>query len=152
MEKPVEHKHTLTEHAAQRSNNCQTEGTIQYWECTSCKKKFSDPAGRNEISDISDHTKGPHTYNEMGICTTCNYVGPDHHHVWHDTGVTTPATCVQSGTKEQKCDGCGQTQIVENPDAPATGVHNFVDGKCSVCGADDPNYNPGGGDDTGGEG
>ena len=160
MEKPVEHKHTLAEHAAQRSNNCQTEGTIQYWECTSCKKKFSDPAGRNEISDISDHTKGPHSYDEIGVCqnkrpdgSICGahadwYHEPEHQHDW-ETIIDKYPTCVETGEKHDRCRSCGQE--TEHVTIPANG-HTFENGVCTVCGASDPNYNPGGGDDTGGEG
>jgi LPXTG-motif cell wall-anchored protein len=51
------------------------------------------------------------------------------------------ADCDHDGyTGDKVCDACG---VVVEPGTkiPATG-HIFSDGKCIVCGADDPNYTP----------
>lgn len=44
-----EHTHSLTRHAA-LSPTCKNDGTIEYWECTGCKKLFSDEAATTEIT------------------------------------------------------------------------------------------------------
>ena len=127
---PSTHVHTLVVHEAASGSDCKHEGNIKYWECSECGKKFSDANGTTEISDVSDHTVGPHTYNESGVCTTCGNVGPNHTHVWETTNTVAP-TCTAGGYDEQTCHGCGQTQHAN--ETPATG-HNFVDGVCTVCG------------------
>ena len=51
------------------------------------------------------------------------------------------ATCEEPGlTEGKKCSECGEI-LVPQEEIPALG-HSYVDGKCTVCGADDPNYNP----------
>ena len=51
------------------------------------------------------------------------------------------ATCTQSGlTDGTKCSVCGITLIAQK-NIPALG-HKFENGKCTVCGAIDPNYKP----------
>ena len=61
----------------------------------------------------------------------------------HDTEVVgvKAATCTEAGyTGDQVCKTCGQ--VVELGEAiPATG-HHYKDGKCTACGAADPNYQP----------
>ena len=61
----------------------------------------------------------------------------------HDTEVVgvKAATCTEAGyTGDQVCKTCGE--VVELGEAiPATG-HHYKDGKCTVCGAADPDYKP----------
>ena len=53
-----------------------------------------------------------------------------------------PATCADTGlTAGVKCSVCGQV-LVAPETVPATGRHSFANGKCMVCGADDPDYKP----------
>lgn len=54
-------------------------------------------------------------------------------------------TCVDVGTHDVFCNDC-ETTIQTGVETPATGVHTYVDGTCSVCGAADPNV---GGGETG---
>ncbi len=47
-------------------------------------------------------------------------------------------TCTEPGlTEGVKCSVCGET-LTEQEEIPATGEHNYVDGKCDMCGAADP--------------
>ncbi len=64
-----------------------------------------------------------------------------------------PATCTEKGTTAgTKCSACGE--ILSGCEEIAIIAHTFVDGKCTVCQADDPDYNAGettpseGGDET----
>ena len=51
------------------------------------------------------------------------------------------ATCVAAGfTGNTVCVDC-QAVVTKGEEIPATGKHNYVDGKCE-CGAEDPNYTP----------
>ena len=52
--------------------------------------------------------------------------------------VTTAPTCTQDGLETRTCSACGE---VETRVIPAAG-HHYKDGKCTVCGAADPNYKP----------
>ena len=54
------------------------------------------------------------------------------------------ATCTEDGiTAGEKCVNCGYV-ITEQETIEATG-HNYVDGACTGCGAEDPDYSEGGG-------
>ncbi len=61
-----------------------------------------------------------------------------HTHTWDEGVVETPATCTETGVLVKTCTypGCGETTEEEIPVI----AHNFVDGKCSVCGESDPAY------------
>ena len=51
------------------------------------------------------------------------------------------ATCTEKGlTDGKKCSVCGEV-LEAQKDIPALG-HDYKDGKCTVCGAEDPNYKP----------
>ena len=61
----------------------------------------------------------------------------------HDTQLVgaKAATCTEDGyTGDQVCKTCGET-VKQGEVIPATG-HSFQDGKCTVCGAEDPNHQP----------
>lgn len=45
--------HDLSHHDA-AAHTCTADGTVEYWECSVCVKKFSDPNGTAEITNISD--------------------------------------------------------------------------------------------------
>ena len=61
----------------------------------------------------------------------------------HDTQLVgaKDATCTQDGyTGDEVCKTCGET-VKKGEIIPATG-HDYKDGKCTVCGAADPDYRP----------
>ena len=61
----------------------------------------------------------------------------------HDTQLVgaKDATCTQDGyTGDEVCKTCGET-VKKGEIIPATG-HNYKDGKCTVCGAADPDDRP----------
>ncbi len=67
---------------------------------------------------------------------------PDNPH--NHTIVVVPsvdATCTKNGlTEGKKCSECGEI-LVAQTEIPTIG-HKYIDGKCTVCGTDDPNYQP----------
>ena len=137
---------------------CTAAGTKEYYHCTAADcpdadKKYSDE-GTTEITDLTIPAKG-HTFVD-GVCTVCGAADPDYKpaHVHKFELVTgTPATCGAPGTKDYYhctaagCDAAnkmyadaeGKTEITDLT-IPATGKHTFQDGKCTVCGAVDPDY------------
>ena len=61
-----------------------------------------------------------------------------HEHTFGEWVVTTAPTCTQDGLETRTCSACGE---VETRVIPAAG-HDYKDGKCTVCGATDPGYQP----------
>ena len=45
--------HDLSHHDA-AAHTCTADGTVEYWDCSVCGKKFSDPNGTAEITNITD--------------------------------------------------------------------------------------------------
>ena len=45
--------HDLSHHDA-AAHTCTADGTVEYWDCSVCGKKFSDPNGTVEITNIAD--------------------------------------------------------------------------------------------------
>lgn len=61
----------------------------------------------------------------------------------HTTRTETPATCTEPGyTGDKVCTVCGETG--ETGEVIPAADHSYKDGKCTVCGAADPNANSGG--------
>ena len=52
------------------------------------------------------------------------------------TTTTVDAKCNEAGSEVVKCDDCNT--IISEKELPATGIHNYVDGVCSVCEAIEP--------------
>ena len=109
-----EHTHSLTRHAA-LSPTCKNDGTIEYWECTGCKKLFSDEAATTEITleqTIAPAT-GDHDWGE-----------------WRNSGA---ASCTAEGSKYRTCKVCDER---EEEAVAATG-HTLVStpAKAQTCGA-----------------
>ena len=61
--KPAEHVHSLSHHSAVAST-CVTKGSIEYWDCSECGKKFSDENAQTEISSI-EAPLGEHDYQHV---------------------------------------------------------------------------------------
>lgn len=63
----------------------------------------------------------------------------------HDykTEIIKDATCTASGMKQDVCKVCGSKG---NISVISKKAHDYKDGKCTVCGAEDPDYEPGSGE------
>ncbi len=67
-------KHTETTKTEKVDATCLTEGNIEYWTCSSCKKLFSDEACTKEITEDQTVTaKTDHVYESESdyLCATC---------------------------------------------------------------------------------
>ena len=65
----------------------------------------------------------------------------------HDykTEIIKDATCTASGMKQDVCKVCGSKG---NMSVISKKAHDYKDGKCTVCGAEDPDYKPGSGESS----
>ena len=105
--------------------SCTKTGTIEYWECPTCNKNFSDEACTNEVSDLVigklDHDMG-------------------------DWETVTDSTCTVAGTEKRTCKNCDYSETRELAlkahteeeipavDATCTKTGLTAGVKCSVCG------------------
>lgn len=142
-----------------KSPTCTEDGNIEYWTCDICGKVFSDKDGIQEITIEDTIIKATgHNYDEpewnwsedgktASATFTCQN---DNSHKTTETAavtsaVKTPATCTEKGvttyTATVEFNGETYTATKDVTDIPATG-HSYEDGKCTVCGAADPNYKP----------
>ena len=73
--------HDLVHHAAKEAT-CVAEGNIEYWQCSVCKKLFSDDKGVNEVASViteknpNKHVGGTELKNKKdATCTEKGYTG-----------------------------------------------------------------------------
>lgn len=72
--------HTLTHHEAV-APTCTTTGSIEYWECSVCGKKFSDEACTTEVTDVTQD-KLPHDLTKTDAkAATCTAAGNEEYWV-----------------------------------------------------------------------
>ena len=142
-----------------KAPTCTETGNNQYWECSVCNKLFSDKDGTKSASiqevtiAATGHSWGTPVWKwaDDGKSATVTFTcANDETHkespeVKVTSKVKTPATCTETGvttyTATVEFNGQTYTATKEVADLPATG-HSYEDGKCTVCGAADPNYKP----------
>ena len=125
--------HALTKTEAKEAT-CTEAGNIEYYTCSVCGKLFSDAEGKTEI-----------TQEQTIVAATGHSI---------KQVPAKAATCTEAGNGAYyKCEHCGkcwsdpegQNEIAEaSMTVPATG-HDYEDGVCTVCGAEDPAYEAPGG-------
>ena len=69
--------HTLTPHE-EKAATCTEAGNIEYWQCSECKKLFSDKDATTEITDAASLVipANGHQYDSKGICSVCSAKDP----------------------------------------------------------------------------
>ena len=145
--------HTLTHHAA-KAATCTEEGNTEYWSCEVCGKYFSDAEGTAEIADKASvtvaaqgHRGGTASCTEQAVCEVCGekYGALAAHTLTHHAAEA--ATCTEAGNAEYwSCEVCGKyfsdAEGKNEIDLSSTVLspvgHDYVDGECSVCGAQEP--------------
>ena len=147
---PVGHKLTAVEKVPA---TCETAGVEAYWKCSVCGKLFSDAEGKTETTleklaiPATGHTYGAPVWkwNDDFTVTATFTCGNDASHVKTVNAtvtneVTTEATCESTGvrtyTAKVTFDGKDYTDT-KTEVIPALG-HDYKDGKCSRCGAEEP--------------
>lgn len=151
-------QHTWDEGKVTAEPTCTVEG-VKTYTCSVCGATKTEAVPKTEHVSYVSHEE-PATCGKDGVkvysCKNCGAelkretIPATGQHSW-DAGVETKApTCVNPGIKTYTCTVCNATRQEE---IPATGVHNYVNGMCSVCGAKDPATlppDPGDGDGTDG--
>ncbi len=116
----VMHTHSAVK-TEEKEATCTEDGNREYWYCDACGKYFSDEALTSEIKKEETVVKA----------------------TGHETELKNAkeATCTEEGyTGDKVCKVCGE--VVEKGTVIAKTAHDFKDGKCTVCGAADPDYVP----------
>lgn len=109
--------HSL-EKAAAKAPTCTEDGHIEHYKCSRCGKLFSDESGKSELTkeDIIAEKTG---------------------HAELELKGAKAATCTSEGyTGDEICKACGA--VVKKGEAIEMTGHSYKDGKCTVCGASDP--------------
>ena len=161
--------HSLTK-VNKVDKTCTEDGHIEYYICSICSKKFSDAQGTNEVSDIiipkghklvkNDAVEATCTSIgniEYYHCSLCDkdfdvdgnevdnpFIPYKHSLILYNAK---DATCTADGNiKYYHCTICNKnfsdeacTNEVNDITVKSEG-HQYVDGRCSVCGKTDPNY------------
>jgi hypothetical protein len=109
-----------------------------------CESGHTFPATWTEVDPATATTNG----SEELKCTVCGAHHPDsprvipascfEGHTFTQWEVTQLATCEEEGVETQKCSVCGTLGTTTRPIDKLQ--HTFVGGKCTACGATDPEY------------
>ena len=126
-----------------KAPTCTAKGT-ETGRCTRCNA--TETRDVNALGhDIVYHAAKAATCTEKGwaaydTCSRCDYTtykeipATGHHH----NAVVTAPTCTEKGYTTHIC-ACGDTYVDSYTDALG---HSYANGKCTRCGAADPNYKP----------
>ena len=128
-----------------KAPTCTAKGT-EARTCTRCNA--SETRGVNALGhDLKHHAAKAATCTEKGwaaydTCSHCNYTTykeiPSLGHSYGAWTQTKAPTCTAKGTEAKTCTRCN---AVQTRDVAALG-HSYANGKCTRCGAADPNYKP----------
>ena len=125
-----------------------SDGTNHWKECTvaGCGVIIDDSNAAHTFGDwitVSSPTctdKGA----QQRTCSECGFketqdINPNGH-IWEDNyTVDKAATCTEDGSRSIHCKKC---DVVKDSEVISKTGHSYTDGKCTVCGAADPNYKP----------
>ena len=134
--------HEMGEFTVTTAPTC-TEKGVETSACANCEHTETREiaAKGHEMGEFAV-TTAP-TCTEKGVetaaCANCDYTETREveakGHEMGEFAVTTAPTCTEKGVETAACANCEHTETRE---VEALG-HDFVDGKCTRCGADDPN-------------
>ena len=111
-----------TVHHGRIEPTCTTTGSIEYWQCSVCGKKFSDAACTTEAANVTldklPHSAGTawekDTAYHWHLCTSCGSEVMDKAvHTYGDWVVITEATETETGLRKRTCSVCGYEQTEE---------------------------------------
>ena len=140
-------EHSITENVDAVTATCTEKGQTAGTKCLGCGEIVS---GCEEIPALG-HSYGAWKQTKVPTCTaqgtekrTCtrcsasqtrSATATGHHH----NAVVTAPTCTAQGYTTHTCAACGNSYKDSYTNALG---HNYANGKCTRCGAVDPNYNP----------
>ena len=118
----IEKKAHTTERHDRVEPTCTATGSIEYWQCGVCGKKFSDAACTTEVTDVT-LTKLPHSAGtawekdaayHWHLCVNCGSEVMDKAaHTYGDWVTVTEATETEAGLRKRTCSVCGYEQTEE---------------------------------------
>lgn len=118
----IEKKAHTTERHDRVEPTCTATGSIEYWQCSVCGKKFSDAACTTEVTDVT-LTKLPHSAGtawekdaayHWHLCVNCGSEVMDKAaHTYGDWVTVTEATETEAGLRKRTCSVCGYEQTEE---------------------------------------
>ena len=134
--------HTFGEWEVTKEATC-TEAGEKVRRCSRCDCSESEEieaTGHDYEGVVTEPTCTEAGYTTY-TCKNCgdSYVTDEVEALGHDLGeweVTKEATCTEAGEKVRRCSRCDYS---ESEEIEATG-HNYVDGICTKCGQDDPDW------------
>ena len=118
----IEKKAHTTEHHDRIEPTCTTTGSIEYWQCSACGKKFSDAACTTEAANVTldklPHSAGTawekDTTYHWHLCTSCGSEVMDKAvHTYGDWVTVAEATETEAGLRKRTCSVCGYEQTEE---------------------------------------
>ena len=122
---------------------CTAQGYTTYT-CKTCGTSYKDLITNPTGHSYKTTTVSATCTTAGSVTKTCSSCGDKQVTTTPATGhsyktTTVSATCITAGSVTKTCSSCGDKQVTTTP---ATG-HSYTAGNCTVCGAADPNYNPG---------
>ena len=118
----IEKKAHTTEHHDRVDPTCTTTGSIEYWQCSVCGKKFSNADCTTEVTDVTldklPHSAGTawekDTTYHWHLCTSCGSEVMDKAvHTYGDWVTVAEATETEAGLRKRTCSVCGYEQTEE---------------------------------------
>ena len=118
----IEKKAHTPEHHDRVEPTCTTTGSIEYWQCSVCNKKFSNADCTTEVTDVTldklPHSAGTawekDTTYHWHLCTSCGSEVMDKAvHTYGDWVTVAEATETEAGLRKRTCSVCGYEQTEE---------------------------------------
>ena len=118
----IDKKAHKPEHHDRVEPTCTTIGSIEYWQCRVCGKKFSDAACTTEVANVTldklPHSAGAawekDTVYHWHLCTSCGSEVMDKAaHTYGDWVTAAEATETEAGLRKRTCSVCGYEQTEE---------------------------------------
>ena len=118
----IEKKAHTTEHHDRVEPTCTATGSIEYWQCSVCNKKFSNADCTTEVTDVTldklPHSAGTawekDTTYHWHLCTSCGSEVMDKAvHTYGDWVTVAEATETETGLRKRTCSVCGYEQTEE---------------------------------------
>ena len=118
----IEKKAHTPEHHDRVEPTCTATGSIEYWQCSVCNKKFSNANCTTEVTDVTldklPHSAGAawekDTTYHWHLCTSCGSEVMDKAvHTYGDWVTVAEATETETGLRKRTCSVCGYEQTEE---------------------------------------
>ena len=118
----IEKKNHTLDHHDRVEPTCTTTGSIEYWQCSVCGKKFPDAACTTDVTDVTldklPHSAGTAWEKDAAyhwhLCTSCGSEVMDKAaHTYGDWVTVTEATETEAGLRKRTCSVCGYEQTEE---------------------------------------